>query len=252
MTTEYYNRTKVLFYSSLDDLPPDRFHWFNNYILLDANVGSGVESILSQNTTADGLLQKGKIQEARRVLSNMRQAIMFTLNNVDPKCAAFAALVVSVDGAPFNDLSKESVDSLIKKLSQRGLTYKHLCNSVEKAWKNLKRQFAVTFPLRAATIEARTFMSKRKDLALLQLKDIIEGTNSKEELQRIHDFLLDMYKPEIYWGPDGADLKFVRSYDQVKAVVSQHIHTPIKDMSTREFYNALDVLQKQFEDAKKK
>lgn len=114
-------RTKVLFYTDIDQLPAERFSKVNKFWMLHDELGSSFEDIDRIHITRIALSLHDK-DKAKRVLDNMRVLIYNIINEVNPESLAFACLIHSIDGVEITDLSDENLKKTIKYLSDRGLT----------------------------------------------------------------------------------------------------------------------------------
>lgn len=114
-------RTKVLFYTDIDQLPAERFSKVNKYWMLHDELGSCFEDIDRIHITRLALSLNDPMK-AKKVLDNLRVLIYNIINETDPESLAFATLIHSIDGIELTDLSDENLKKTIKYLSDRGLT----------------------------------------------------------------------------------------------------------------------------------
>jgi|WetSurMetagenome_2_1015567.scaffolds.fasta_scaffold00103_52 hypothetical protein len=115
------NRTKLLVYTDIDQLPADRFAKLNKFWMLHDELGSSFEDIDKIHITRIAL-SLGDPEKAKRVLDNMRVLMHNIINEVNPESLSFACLIHSIDGVEMTDLSDENLNRVIKYLSERGLT----------------------------------------------------------------------------------------------------------------------------------
>jgi len=113
-------RTKVLFYTDIDQLPAERFSKVNKYWMLHDELGSCFEDIDRIHITRLALSLNDPAK-AKKVLDNLRVLIFNIINETDPDSLAFATLIYSIDGIELTDLSDENLKKTIKYLSDRGL-----------------------------------------------------------------------------------------------------------------------------------
>lgn len=113
-------RTKVLFYTDIDQLPAERFSKVNKYWMLHDELGSCFEDIDRIHITRLALSLNDPMK-AKKVLDNLRVLIYNIINETDPESLAFATLIHSIDGIELTDLSDENLKKTIKYLSDRGL-----------------------------------------------------------------------------------------------------------------------------------
>lgn len=107
---------KVRVYDSIDDMPISVFQKYNKYILLDAGVGSDVNSIDEHIVKAAQLVRQGESDKAIQELQNLRQCISLVVGELSPKHLAFASIVHSIDGVRNNDLSDDHLRDIVAQL----------------------------------------------------------------------------------------------------------------------------------------
>ena len=116
MLTETYNGHTIELYDSVQDLPIDRFQTYNLNLLIDAGVGSDVNSLNIHSSNIIRLAKTdpdGVIKEA----FNLQNNIQMILTKTSPKLLSFAALVKSIDGKPTT--SEEVTGSAASKVVDR-------------------------------------------------------------------------------------------------------------------------------------
>lgn len=116
------NKTKVMLYTDIDQLPADRFSKVNKYWMLSDDLGSSFADIDSIHINRI-LLCINEPEKLKKVIDSMRVLIHNIINEVNPESMAFASLIHSIDGTPLTDLSDENLKRTIKYLSDKGLTH---------------------------------------------------------------------------------------------------------------------------------
>ena len=109
-------------YDSIDEMPITRFQEYNRFLLIDAGIGSDMDSISKHIGRLNRFIDKDEKENAKQELNNYFQNLLFVIEHTSPEMSAFCSLVVSVNGHPYNDLSEEGVQRLKNKLSRKGLT----------------------------------------------------------------------------------------------------------------------------------
>lgn len=110
---------------------------YNRYVVLDAGIGSDLESMGGHISRWKTFTKHGKIDEAERELDNFYHNVHFIMSGMNLQCSSFACLVEEVDGVPFTDISQENIEWLVKKLSKEGLTIGKLQQYLSEIKKNL-------------------------------------------------------------------------------------------------------------------
>lgn len=135
------NGHKLQMYDSIDEMPMDRFVQYNRALLLDAGIGSNVDDISGHLAKLQSQLKHKLYDDLSQQLSNYHQALVMAVSEPNLKTRAFAALVKSVNGKPFNDLTDESISNLQKKL-----TFGVIRRFLESVKKNLKLSSTFSSP----------------------------------------------------------------------------------------------------------
>src|SRR5574344_186989 len=116
MKTLYINGMELKVYTDIDELPIVNFQKYNKYIMLDAGLGSDIDSIDQHIVNIAKLVGRNDKKKAMQELQNLRQNMYFVVNEISPKYMAFAALVHSIDGKVVKDLSDDSLKDIISRI----------------------------------------------------------------------------------------------------------------------------------------
>jgi len=114
-------RTKLKLYGSIEELPVERFMKANKYWMLDDSIGSDI-SDFDQKHYSRFTLIAGDKEKTLKELQNFRILIYNIMNEINVQNLSFACMVHSVNDVEITDTSEQSLKSLIKKLSDAGLT----------------------------------------------------------------------------------------------------------------------------------
>lgn len=114
-------RTRVMIYNEIEQLPITRFMLANKYWMLHDSIGSSIEDF-DKNHYSKFALIAGEKEKCLKELANFRILVYNIMNEINVQHLSFACLVYSVNGVEFTDTSEESLNRLLKDLSDRGLT----------------------------------------------------------------------------------------------------------------------------------
>jgi len=117
--------TRVKMYTSIEDLPIERFMKANKYWMLHDSIGSDI-SDFDKNHYSKFVLIAGDKVKTLKELENFRILVYNIINEVNVEHLSFAVLVYSIDEVEMHDLSEESLKSVLKRLSDAGLTQEKL------------------------------------------------------------------------------------------------------------------------------
>jgi len=113
--------TRVKMYNSIEDLPIERFMKANKYWMLHDSIGSDI-SDFDKNHYSKFVLIAGDKAKTLKELENFRILVYNIMNEVNVEHLSFAVLIHSINEAEIRDLSEESLRSVLKRLSDAGMT----------------------------------------------------------------------------------------------------------------------------------
>lgn len=135
----------VEYFDAIDDLPIVRHHRFNEFISLGSGIGSTMGDVDKHIMGAVQMVQKGDKDMAVNKLLNMRQCIIFAIENVSPESMAFAVLVHKIDGVEMTDTTDHGLKKVVGMLSEIKITYgmvKSIIEFVKKKWKKKRKSIS--------------------------------------------------------------------------------------------------------------
>lgn len=77
------------------------------------------------------------------------------------------------------------------------------------------------------------------------LQEIITGVDNKNKINEIDNFLYDMAKPQDYSGKGGAEVKYIKRYEEMSLILTKYANKDAKKMTVLEYYQAYDALKKE-------
>lgn len=247
MRTLNLNNMEIKVYDCIDELPIVNFQKYNKYIMLDAGLGSDIDSVDQHITNIARLINTDK-KKAMQELQNMRQNMHLIVNELSPKYMAFASLIHSINGEVVSDLSDENLKSIIEKIN-RVKNYKIIDLLLwlkKKLYIELEQYFPEEFGINA--IEKGMY-DKIKLRTILILKSISEDDDSKyaHDIQCLNDELFNNYNPSNFIGKNSVEIRYDKQFESACVLISQKLNVDAKKMNTLAFYNAISVIQKQAE-----
>lgn len=118
MLSKNIGRLRLELYSSVDELPSERYNKFNIYCLLRAGIGNDAESVLEH---MQGLYQSAGKKDYQRVLTqlqNYHHSLSAILSHEDTACTAFACLIYSINGVEVRDTSDEGLKWVVSRVAR--------------------------------------------------------------------------------------------------------------------------------------
>jgi len=130
----------VTLYDNIEQMPIERFNKINKYWMLDDNIGSSISDFDKAHYSKFMLLLDDKTKLAKE-LENFRILVYNVMNEVNVSHYAFACMVHSIDGKEKNDLSENGLKSVLKELSEIGLTQEVLKKKQKNAGKRSTKSY---------------------------------------------------------------------------------------------------------------
>lgn len=122
MVEHKIGKHKVKLYTSISELPVERFFTYNRMLIIDSGLGSDMEAIDQHIGNAIRYVGIDNKKLAIQELENMRASFYLITENMSPKHLSYAALVYSVDGKIMDDFSDENLKALVTQFSSWGAT----------------------------------------------------------------------------------------------------------------------------------
>ena len=256
MVTVEIGKHKVEMYDSIDELPIERFHKYQKLLLIDSGIGSDIKAFDERTEKARRFIMDGKADKAQQELDNLRQAVFFIQNGINPKHRAFAALVTKIDGKECTDLSDDAlarVTELLKDATEKDLTAR-----LDAVKKKIDAELRLYFPASFADSQIKEYYDLLKQRTMAVLTNIIAGVRNPDEtpeIEKLTTALITYSNPQSFVGPDGVEVQFDRQFENLCLALSEQLHVNPKKFTVLEFYNAFEFVKdraKQMEKAQKR
>jgi len=235
----------IEFFESIEIMPFDRFNAFNKYVMLDAELGSDVIAFDQKISKIFQFLNKKMTKNAINEFYNLRSIYhnIMTMNN--NKGLAFACLIRSIDGVPFDDYSIENLRSTLKKLNKWGLKMKDVSETSDNVKKKIENELKLFFPKKFTDSTQKDVAINRKKRLIGLCDEIINDTKSKT-VDKIERYLLNLAKPKTFNGSGSYEIEFDKAFEELCHSLSSFANgRNIKKMTVKEVYVLLEFNQKQ-------
>lgn len=130
-------RLRLSMYDSLDELPIINFREYNRFVLIDAGIGSTVQSFDNHLATVAKLIQANRSKEAVKELLNTRQNVALVVSGTNLKMLSFVPWIHSINGERVIDLSQENGQLILNRLSHTGATVSWINRQLDAIKKKL-------------------------------------------------------------------------------------------------------------------
>jgi len=109
MIQKKIGRLNLELYSSINELPSERYHKFNLYCLMAAGIGNDAESVQNHISDIFQSLSKGDTERLKIQFQNYYHSLHLILEKADTQSLAFSCLIAAIDGKPITDLSDDGL-----------------------------------------------------------------------------------------------------------------------------------------------
>ena len=144
MTTEKINGHTVELYSSIDELPFARFQEWTRAMLIDAGVGADLDAFSRHIAAIRRYNADNDKESVDATAMNLLQSVSFAMERVSPKTLAFAALVKTIDGKPYDDITEDGLKATSDALIRTGGTVARMREIVANLKKKLTLKWRTT------------------------------------------------------------------------------------------------------------
>lgn len=244
MRTIMLDNKSIVMYDAIEDLPMIRFHKFNKALLIDAGIGSDLTDFDKHIEKITRYINSKTPELANIELDNMRQNVFFIQENISPKYLAFAALVKSIDGIEYNDLSDEGLRKIVDMFAN--VPCNELTAQFEAVKKKIDDELLMYFPVSFDDASVKEYFDILKRRTVLMLKGVIHGETdqAKGEIDSITTELLLYSKPCKFTGQDNTEVAYDKQFDKMCLIISQNLHVvDPKKYTVMEYYNAFEYIR---------
>lgn len=250
MITTVINGFVLKLYDSIEDMPIENFQKYNKYLLIDAGIGSDVNDIDAHIAKIAKYINADNKKEALQELINTRKNLYMVNSNISPKHLAFAALIHSINGNKVTDLSDDNLKKVLSDIREikRSTIADFLYRLKKKVQAELETYFPNSF---SASAKDREAYDKVKRRTILELESIINSIDNSDNIKAIDAELFMLYHPKSFDGSGSVEVQYDKSYQNALLLISKELNLDTKNMSTLQFYNALELIKKQYDERSK-
>jgi hypothetical protein len=159
---------------------------------------------------------------------------------------AFAALVKSIDGVEYDDMSDDGLQKVINIIGN--VSHTEMTGYLNSVKKKIDEDLRLYFPNMFEDATLKEYYDRLKDRTVKVLKTVIAGKATDEESKEISDItseLITYFRPQEYDGSEGVEVKQDRQFENMCLVLSQNLHVDAKKFTVLEYYNAFEYVKEQ-------
>ena len=139
------NGHNIEIYETIDEMPMWRYHKFTQYMVLHSGIGDDINAITTRLRKLSTLVNTDKAKGIEEI-DNLHQTFHFIEKGLDMKGYAFVALIHTIDGKEYNDMSEEGIKRTYEVINKA--SYKSVADIVEAVKKKLMKKWRTIFPTR--------------------------------------------------------------------------------------------------------
>lgn len=244
MKTIYVKNKKIKLYDSIDEMPIVNFQKYNKYVIIDAGLGSDIDSVDAHIVNLAKLIKTDMVK-AQQELQNMRQNLHMIVSKISPNYLAFAALIHSIDDKEVTDLSDSNLIAILEEIKD----IKHSVITDFLIWlkKKLQSELMLYFPTEFESAKEKEIYQKLKQKAVYMLQGIAEDIDNSEKVAEIDSYLFGLYKPKSFYGKSSVEITYDKQFETSCALISKETGMDAKKMTVLQYYNTLELIKKENE-----
>jgi hypothetical protein len=247
----FLGRHRVKVYDSIDELPMARFHKYNKFLLIDAGLGSDMQSFDAHIEKVVRFMRTGDTDNAAKELENMRQNIYVMQTEQSPQNLSFAALVAEIDDVEMNDLSDDGLERVRQMLLDA--PRKDITAALQAVKKKIDDDLMLYFPSLFDSTDEKEYYDMMKRRAQMELEQITDG-DSEERRARItelEDRMVTAVKPRTFTGRDAFGVQHDKAYMKMCLMISSNLNADATRMTVLEYYTASEYMHEMAKERQK-
>ena len=237
-------------FDSIEELPIVRFQKYNKMLMLDAGLGSDLTALDAHLARVGEFIKAGETDNAAREIDNLRQTLFNVQNGLTPHFMSLIPLMAEVDGEPLTDLSDENIQRVYDTL--KDVTMKAYEGAASEVKKKIEEELKAYFNQGGESAASKEYYELMRRRALLMLDEISDGRDRSEEIRAIESQMVRSDKPRVFQGERNAEVLYDKNFVGCCIAIAQNLNMDAKRMTVLEYYRAIEVLEEQQKQLKKK
>ena len=240
----------VTMFDSIEELPIVRFQKYNKMLMLDAGLGSDLTALDAHLARVGEFIKAGETDNAAREIDNLRQTLFNVQNGLTPHFMSLIPLMAEVDGEPLTDLSDENIQRVYDPL--KDVTMKAYEGAASEVKKKIEEELKAYFNQGGESAASKEYYELMRRRALLMLDEIGDGRDRSEEIRAIESQMVRSDKPRVFQGERNAEVLYDKNFVGCCIAIAQNLNMDAKQMTVLEYYRAIEVLEEQQKELKRK
>ena len=139
-----YNGHTIKIHDSIETMPITVFNRFNLLVAIDAQVGGTMEDADRHFQRIQQYIAHKQYDNAGKETEQLRQAVAFVIEHINPQFLSFAALVCKIDGKPVQVRSVEDARAVLEKLEKTNIVVGFIRTTLAAVKKKLTMRWRPT------------------------------------------------------------------------------------------------------------
>ena len=241
---------KVTMYDDINELPIVRFQQYNKMLMIDAGLGETVDALDNHLARVGEFIKHGEMENATNEIDNLRQTLWNVQNGMTPHFMSLIPLMAEIDGEPNDDMSDDGLKATYEKLKH--VTLGEYEKAAQEVKKKIEGDLEKYFHQGGVSAESKEYYELVRRKALLQLDEVATGADHREEIAALDSQKARVEKPRIFRGDRNAEVLYDKNFVGCCIAIAQNLNMDAKRMTVLEYYRAIEVLEEQQKQLKKK
>ena len=240
----------VVMYESIEELPIVRFQKYNKMLMLDAGLGSDLTAFDAKLARVSEFIKANDLTNASAEIDNVRQTLFNVQNGLTPHFMSLVPLMAEVDGEPLTDLSDENIAAVYDRL--KDVTLKAYEGAASEVKKKIEEELKAYFQQGGESATSKEYYELMRRRALLMCDEIADGSDRGDEIREIESQMVRLDKPRAFQGQRNAEVLYDKNFVGCCIAIAQNLNMDAKQMTVLEYYRAIEVLEEQQKEMKRK
>ena len=242
MKTVKIGSKKVEFYDAIDELPINRYHKFNKYMLVDSGIGSDLNDINDHIAKIARYIGKKDEKNAQAQLENLRVSLYMVANETNVRHLSFAILVKSINGKPVFDISDENIKRIADSFGNEKKGF--IDGFIESIKKKIDAELIAYFPGQFEDAQIKEYHDRVRNRTLLILSEITSNKKESDKIQKIDDYLMGLVNPKTFSGKNSVEILHDKHCEDACTFLESETGTKVKDLTTLQFFSKFEFIKK--------
>jgi len=241
---------KVTLYDSIEELPIVRFQKYNKMLMVDAGLGSDLAALDAHLARVSEYIKHNDRDNAAKEIDNLRQTLYNVQNGITPHFMSLVPLMSEIDGEPLTDLSDESIKAVYERLQD--VTIGDYETTSADAKKKIEEELKIYFRQGGESAATKEYYELMRRRALLMVEEVTDQVDHSEEIREIESQMVRADKPRSFGGAKNSEVIYDKNFVGCCIAIAQNLNMDAKQMSVLEYYRAIEVLEEQQKQSKRK